>query len=68
MSLYIFLNMGTAPLGTFLIGFLASRYSVEVSILSMAAICAAGVALGWTYRARHPHATVPLTKAASTTD
>ncbi|MGA7672483.1 MAG: MFS transporter, partial [Nitrolancea sp.] len=62
MSLYIFLNMGTAPLGTFLIGWLASRFSVEVSILSMAGICAAGVALGLYYRSRHPGATSPLTE------
>ncbi len=54
MSLYIFLNMGTAPLGTFLIGWLAGRYSVEAAVLSMAAICAAGVVLGVYYRSRHP--------------
>ena len=53
MSLYIFVNMGTAPLGTFLIGWLAQQFSVELSVLLMAGLCAAGVGLGALYRAQH---------------
>jgi MFS family permease len=54
MSLFIFLNMGTAPLGNFLIGWLAERYSVETAVLSMAGMCVVGVVLGRLYLTRHP--------------
>jgi MFS family permease len=54
MSLYIFLNMGTAPLGNFLIGWLGERYSVPTAVLSMATLCGIGVVLGFFYLARHP--------------
>ena len=54
MSLYIFLNMGTAPLGNFLIGWLGERYSVPTAVLTMASLCGIGVVLGFFYLARHP--------------
>ena len=54
MSLYIFLNMGTAPLGNFLIGWLGEHYGVSTAVLTMASLCAIGVALGFLYLARHP--------------
>jgi MFS family permease len=55
MSIYIFLNMGTAPLGNFLIGWLGETYSVTIAVLTMASLCGIGVALGFFYLARHPH-------------
>lgn len=64
MSLYIFLNMGTAPLGNFLIGWLGQRYSVPVSIISMAVMCALGVVLGWIYLVRHPQSARLATQPA----
>ncbi|HET7034487.1 MAG TPA: MFS transporter [Thermomicrobiaceae bacterium] len=53
MSLYIFLNMGTAPLGSFVVGWVAERYGVSDAILLMAVLCALGVVLGLLYLARH---------------
>lgn len=53
MSLYIFLNNGTAPIGSLLVGLLAQDFGVRVSVLAMAALCAAGVGLAYLYRARH---------------
>lgn len=54
MSLYIFLNMGTAPLGDFLIGWLGQHFGVPVAILTIAALCGLGVFLGRLYLLRHP--------------
>ncbi len=54
MSLYIFLNAGTAPLGSLLIGALAQDFDVRLAVGTMTALCAVGVLLGWIYRARHP--------------
>src|SRR6185312_13085055 len=53
MSIYIFLNMGTAPLGNFLIGWLGQRYSVTISVLTMAILCGIGVICGFLYLSRH---------------
>jgi MFS family permease len=53
MSLYIFLNAGTAPLGTFLIGWLADRYNVQLAVGVVDALCAVGVVLGYLYLRRH---------------
>ncbi len=54
MSLYIFLRAGTAPAGSLLLGFLAQRASVPISVGTMAALCITGVVLARFYRSRHP--------------
>jgi MFS family permease len=54
MSLYIFLFMGTAPVGSLSLGYLAETLSVRIAVGIMALLCAVGFVLGWLYRARHP--------------
>lgn len=53
MSLYIFLNNGTGPLGALSIGLLAERYSVEVAMVTTALLCGTGLALGLFYLSRN---------------
>ncbi|HET7038069.1 MAG TPA: MFS transporter [Thermomicrobiaceae bacterium] len=52
MSLYIFFNAGTAPLGTFLLGWLGERYNVQLAVGAMDAMCVVGVLLALFYLAR----------------
>lgn len=53
MSLYIFLNAGTAPVGSLLLGALAQRWGVPLAVAAMATLSALGVLLGWLYIVRH---------------
>ncbi|HEU5423951.1 MAG TPA: MFS transporter, partial [Nitrolancea sp.] len=45
--------MGTAPLGSFVVGWVAEQYGVADAIMLMTGLCALGVVLGLLYLARH---------------
>lgn len=62
MGMYMLLFIGTGPIGSYVIGFLAEHLGVRPTVLIMAGLCALGVAGGVSYmRAKR-------TDAASTTD
>ena len=52
MAMYGLLFMGTTPLSSLLIGQLAERVGVQATILSMAGLCAVGVAAAALYARR----------------
>jgi MFS family permease len=52
MGIYSALFIGTTPVGSFLIGWLAERFGVQSAILSVAGVCAAGVFAGVIYYRR----------------
>lgn len=49
MGIYVLLFIGTTPIGSYLIGFLAEHLGVRITVLCMAGLCAVGVAAGFTY-------------------
>ena len=59
MGMYVVLFIGTTPIGSYLIGYLAEHISsdqvlaVQLTIVIMAGLCAAGVIIGWLYAVRH---------------
>ncbi|OFW62025.1 MAG: hypothetical protein A2133_09285 [Actinobacteria bacterium RBG_16_64_13] len=57
MGMYVLLFIGTTPVGSYLTGQLAERLGVRTTVLVMAGLCAAGVAVGSIY-ARRSTATV----------
>jgi len=58
MGIYVLLFIGTTPIGSYLIGFLAEHLSsdsvvgVRGTVLCMAGLCAAGLAAGLLYHRR----------------
>jgi len=52
MGIYILLFIGTVPIGSYVIGAMAEYVGVRITILTMAGICAAGVAAGSFYALR----------------
>ncbi len=59
MGIYVLLFIGTTPIGSYLIGFLAEHLSsdfatsVRGTVLCLAALCGAGVLAGLVYHRRH---------------
>ncbi len=60
MGLYALLDLGTAPIGSLLVGALAAQYGVRPAVGIFGAMCALGTAAAWRYlrsqRASHPAA------------
>ncbi len=56
MGMYIVVFIGTTPVGSYLIGFLAERVGMLVTVLAVAGLCAVGVAGGVLSAARHGRA------------
>ena len=54
MSLWALLFMGTTPIGSLLIGWLAERSNVRLAVQAMALVCMAGVGLSFLYLRRMP--------------
>jgi hypothetical protein len=54
MSFYIFLNAGTTPIGSLLVGGLAQGLGVRSAVALMAGCCALGIGVAFLYRAGHP--------------
>ena len=61
MGLYALLDIGTAPIGTVLMGGLATRVGVQPTTVLFALACALGICAGWffTLRQRAAHAGEP---------
>jgi predicted MFS family arabinose efflux permease len=56
MGMYIVVFIGTTPIGSYLIGFLAERVGMLVTMLVVAGLCAAGVGVGVFYAFRYRRA------------
>jgi MFS family permease len=52
MSIYIFLFVGSTPVGSFTVGWLAEHAGVQASIVQIGVLCLAGVAVGGVYGLR----------------
>lgn len=52
MGIYVVLFIGTTPIGSYLIGFLAQHVNVELTILVIAGLCAVGIIWGSLYALR----------------
>lgn len=49
MSIYTMLFLGSTPIGSLVVGVMAEHAGVPLTMVAMAAICAAGTAGGWMY-------------------
>jgi MFS family permease len=58
MSLYSFLDLGSAPIGSLLLGTLAKQFGVRPSVGAFAVACGVGTFVGYLYMRQHrtPHA------------
>lgn len=52
MSIYTLLFLGSTPIGSMVVGFLAEQQGVQVALAEMALLCSVGVAAGLLYLAR----------------
>jgi MFS family permease len=53
MGMYIVVFIGTTPIGSYLIGFLAERVDMLATVLTIAGLCAVGVVVGAVTAVRH---------------